>query len=513
MASNCGNDPSANGDGGISDGGISDANPNAPDADPNDLCRLLPNGPQWVIEDEQIVVQLRCDSGADLNDLEISNLPNGAVLDASANTITWKPALNQAAVYKLHVQSNSLFLDTQLQIGVADAFEHPDNQAIVDPSKYTMELGLPVLFIASEPQTDYEFEPMTITYGGVVHSAEAKLRGKSSLQYPKNSYALRFGTFDAFNETNFADFGNRRRVILTSTFDDNTYFRQRMAYNLWSRLNPTIKVSAYSVVVYRGTEYRGIYTATDHINADLMARSGLSNTGNLYKAENHDANFRLVDADDGDKSDLYQGYSKVEGTPKEDEADAFADMEDLVNFVATADDATFNAQIADRIEIDDYVAWWLLVTFIIADDSAGKNSYHYHDQSRKWRVAPWDFNSSFGQSWETSRTESQERITFFFRNRLFERLRAHPTIGPMMSARYQETLDSGVFSLDNLNAMINNYVSELEMSSARDWQRWEDEYNNFDRWYERDDFNSRSEEIAYVRSWIADRWQFARDNY
>lgn len=483
------------------------------DATPPDLCTLLPATPAWVVEGEDLSVTISCASGEDLSDLELGALPEGAAFDAATKTLTWTPELDQAAVYNIELSSPALNATQTLEIGVADALGNPGNVPIVDPSKYTMELGLPVLFIAQEPAGDTDYEAMQVTYGGVVHEAEAKLRGKSSLTYPKKSYSLRFDKFDAFGESRFADFANRTRVILTSTFDDNSYIRQRMAFDLWSRLEPDIKVRAYSAVVYRGTEYRGIYTVTDHVNAELMARNGLSDSANVYKAENHDANFRTTAANGNEKGTLHQGYSKTEGNPDEGEEGAFDDMDALVSFVANSDETTFNDGIADLISVDDYAAWWLHVTFILANDSAGKNSYHYHDEARTWRVVPWDFNDSFGQSWQTFRTDSQDYEPFFSRNRIFERLQEHPIHGPAIRLRYQEALESGAFALASLDALINGYEAEMHLATARDWSHWENEYRSFGRWSGRGDFTTHEEELAYVRQWLAERWQFALDNY
>ncbi len=496
----CGGDTQAG-----ADAGGADASP--------DLCGFSPASPAWVVEGESLTIPITCSSGEELSDLEVGALPEGASFDSATKTLTWTPGLDQAAVYEISLASPSLLAFQTLEIGVADALENPNNVPIVDPSAYTMELGLPVLFIEAEPAGNEDFETMQITYGGQVHEAEAKLRGKSSLSYPKKSYALRFDKFDAFGETRFADFGNRTRVILTSTFDDNSYIRQRMAFDLWSKLEPSIDVKAYSVVVYRGAEYRGIYTVSDHINAELMARNGLSDGANLYKAENHDANFRTTAANGDDKSSLHQGYSKTEGNPNEGEAGAFDDMDELVEFVSGSNDTTFNEGIDELIDIDDYAAWWLHVTFILANDSAGKNSYHYHDAARTWRVTPWDFNDSFGQSWRTQRTDSQDYEPFFSRNQIFQRLLDHPTHGDAIRQRYKDTLEDGAFSLDSLEALIDGYEAEIHLAAARDWARWEAEYRSFSRWSDRGDFTSHEQELAYVRNWVAERWQFALDRY
>ena len=55
------------------------------------------------------------------------------------------------------------------------------------------------------------------------------------------------------------------------------------------------------MVVYLDGVYFGLYTMTDHIDDELMQASGLLETGNLYKAINHDANFRLTNANGDDQ--------------------------------------------------------------------------------------------------------------------------------------------------------------------------------------------------------------------
>lgn len=493
---------------------LSDAGPPPPDAaPPPDLCRLTPAVPQWVVEGETLSFTVACESGVDLDDAAISNVPAGASFDSASNTFQWTPGLGQAAVYELELQAPSLNAVGSVTVGVADAYDDPNNEPIADLSTYTMELGLPVFFLSVEPSSEDDFAPTTVTYGGVVHSAEAKLRGKSSISYPKKSYALRFDKFDAFNETQFANFGNRTRVILTSTFDDNAYFRQRMAYDLWNRLDPSIQVEAYNAVVYIGTEYWGLYTVSDHINEALMRRSGLPGDGNLYKAENHDANFRLTRNNGNQKSTLSQGYSKVEGDPKEGEAGAFDDLEELVNFVATAEDAAFDAEIEDRIDVDDYVAWWLLATFTIASDSAGKNSYHHHNATGPWRVVPWDFNHSFGQTWETEREIPEADDVYYNRNEIFARLAAHPTIGPARLQRFQSALNTGAFEKLALQKLIDGYIAEIDLSARRDWEKWQGAYRSFSRWSGRNDFTSYEEEVQYVRDWLNARWQYAHDTF
>jgi hypothetical protein len=399
-----------------------------------------------------------------------------------------------------------------MTIGIADALEDPNNVPVVDKLKYTHEFGLPVFFIDSPP-TEEVFIPVTVTALGRAYAIEAKLRGASSLSYPKKNYSLRFGTGISFDDVEH-DFVDRDRVILTSTFDDNSYLRQRMAYELWSLLDPTIKMRAYSAVVYLDGAYHGLYTVNDFPDDHLMEDMGLPATGNLFKAVNHNANFRDVLWNGDPKNNNWSaGYEKTEGTPEQGQPGAFDDLNTFVSFAVTSDDPTFNSQIGSVINIDDYASWWLLVSFITASDSAGKNSYHYHDPtdgSALWTLVPWDFNHSFGQSWKTNRVPAASVATYTNYNGLFNRILNHPTHGPAITARYSDLLRGGVFSKDAMLAFFDERVAEIDRSAKRDWAIWSNAYENFGRWAgERnsaDDWTTYEEEVAYVRQWLSDHW-------
>ena len=62
------------------------------------------------------------------------------------------------------------------------------------------------------------------------------------------------------------------------------------------------------------------------------------------------------------------------------------------------------------IDIDEFSDWLILVSYSLSDDSAGKNSYLYKGDAADgalgdlFRFVPWDFNDSWGQSWQTDRT-------------------------------------------------------------------------------------------------------------
>jgi spore coat protein CotH len=240
-----------------------------------------------------------------------------------------------------------------------------------------------------------------------------------------------------------------------------------------------------------------------------MAQHGLSEDGNVYKAVNHDANFKLTNASGDPKNTLHDGYEKKDGEP----ADDFSDMDDLVSFAATSTSSVFLAEVDTRLRRADYENWFILVTAIMADDSAGKNSYHYHDPlGGPWRFAPWDFNDCFGQSWRTLREQPTLERTYFWNNRLFERFLAEPTIADPLVARYARVLNDQ-YDLDAVLALVDQYTAEIDISARRDQTKWGDAYRSYSGWNNRDDFTDYDGEIDYVRSWIVQRWTYLQTIY
>ena len=502
-----------------------DTDPALPDLPPPDLppemieCAPVAGGPFWLLEGETVEFQITCSTGLELpgDEFAITPLPSNASYDPATATVSWTPTLTQAAVYHLDIEALPFAEHGSVKIGVADDFEHPNNVPVVDPLAYTEEYGLPVLFLDNDLGLNDDFyTPAAVTYAGELYTAESKLRGASSLNYPKNSYTLKFAKDHKFTEPERAGgFLEKRKIVLTTTFDDNSYLRQRLAFELWNRLDPEhIQVQAYNAVVFVDRQYWGLYMIGDHIDGYLMEDHGLWQDGNLYKARTHDANFRLTKNDGNPKLTLHDGYTKSEGLPLEGDPGAFDDLDALVAFVATADDVDFVAELDTRIDQRDYEDWWIFVSAISARDSGGKNTYHYHDPNGgPWRLIPWDFNHSFGQNWYTARMDAYEvPESYRGRNELFGRMLDAPSIGPGLRQRYMAVLDDQ-YALEELLGLVDEWEQENLDCALRDVARWGDDYLGYGAWNWRTDFLTHEQEVDYVRDWLTERWAYLATLY
>lgn len=479
-------------------------------------CLPTGGGPHWSEEGQPISVTVRC-AGAPTA-LTLDPLPEGALFDESTGALSWTPTLAQAGVYLLTIRAPATGERAVLKLGVADKFDDPQN-APVDPATYTEEHGLPVLHLDVDPAiSDRDYTPASVRYRGHRYTAEAKHRGASSLGYPKKSFTLKFARDDKFNEPSLppGGFRDKRKVTLTTTFDDNSYVRQRLSFQVWNQLDPAhIQVQHYSAVVFLNGQYQGLYAVTDHVDGYLMEDHGLLQDGNLYKAVNHDANFKLVRHSSGAaKALLSEGYEKQDGLPLMGEPGAFDDLIDLVRFVATADTATFASDIGKRVLVKEYQDWLITCTAILARDSLGKNSYHYHDPAGGlWRVVPWDFNASFGQTWQTRRDPANADPDGLLPiNQLFVRLMNEPDLGAALKARYGGALKQEI-SQERVLAAFEAMVREVDACARRDERRWRARYLTYGGWATRTDFTDFDGEVAYVRQWITSRWAWLNGKY
>lgn len=503
---------------------LTELEPGPPRPPPAEACGpRAARGPVWLAELETVVIELECATGASLpgEAFQVEGLPPNASYDVAARRITFSPGLDQAGVYDLRVAVMGASAIGHIEVQVADRFEMPGNVP-PDALSYTEEYGLPVLHLEpAEPLKRHHYTPARITYRGkVFQGARAKYRGQTSFGYPKKSFTLAFAKNDRFADPlTVAAFTGKRKVILTSTFDDGSYLRGRLAFELWNRLSAEqVQVQAYSVVVYVSGAFLGLYTLTDKVDGNLMKDNGLYKAGNLYKARSHDANFRLTRAKDPTKrkARLTDGLTKEEGAPAGGEPGASDDLEALITWVATSSRSSFLSEIDARLNRRDYDDWWVLVSVIDATDSASKNTFHYRDARQgapdgRFRVLPWDFNESFGQSWRTLRTAAtRDPEEINAKNEIFTRMLAEPMVRSPLLERLRSVLDHE-WELSSVLESFDAWASETREVALRDEAMWKKQIEAY--YEERRTFTTYDQEVAYMRRWIIERWGFVRQHF
>lgn len=483
--------------------------------DPGAACGLeIDLETPYFLEGETVSLQVRCASGLapDAAGVSVVGLPEDAVYGPSSGLVEWQTDGRDGGRVDLTITAPTAGggppESEVVTLWVADDPDAPDARA-PDPLTYTEEWGLPVVHIeVGQPMSETE-RPATITVRGQQVEGGAKIRGAFSSSYTKPSYTLDFESA----ELGVAEWGDRTRghMVLITTFDDISYVRQKLVYDLWqemadfhdaARLTPR----TFFAIVYLDGEYQGLYTGCDRIDDEFVRHMGFEDgEGNLYKAVSHDANFKLERANGAAKTWLASGYRKSEGLPEDD----FSDLEALVGAVGAATDDQI-ASGAYPIQLDEFMDWFLLVTYTLAEDSAGKNSYLYAGpDSADFRYIPWDFNHSWGQDWRTLREDAETENEYRWNNRIFIALQDQPTLRAQLDARAAALHADGPMNAAWVNDRLDAYYETLGPNPARDWAHWEDAHRRFDGWASlrnsADDWQDHEGEVAYLRAWVEDR--------
>ena len=472
----------------------------------------------YYLEGDTISLQFDCASGESRSSF-VTQLSGAAGASVSNDwTMDWPTELDDGGRRDLVLATLPVIAVEQgldvlpetvvVTVWIADAIDHPSNEP-VDPETYTEEWGLPVIHLDPVGQVGEQHVPATITFMGHSYDAEMKLRGAYSLSYPKNSYTLRFGDEDL--DADALGMGNKDHLVLITLFDDNSYVRQKLCYDLWDemadfwqldRLTPRTQF----IVVYLDGGYHGLYVASDRIDNHFMDEMGLDGDGNLYKAVSHDANFYLTDANGQPKSNLHAGYEKVEGEPAEGQPDAFADLEALVSWSAGVSDADFLAGADEWLVQDEFMDWFLFVHYTHAEDSAGKNAYLYNNPEAagapNFRYIPWDLNHSFGQGWYPYRTGSDDLNDYQWNNGIFAHHQDDPAASTQLWGRLDELMDTGPMRLDWMLTTVDGYYQTIQPSAERDWDVWGSTYSSH---WGGNNYNDFEEEKAYLYEWLDER--------
>ena len=467
-------------------------------------------GNPLYLEGDTVELSFSCGGGADPAAFaaELTTDRAGVVFHADDWTVSWTTGFADGGRHELLLEvrpageeaAGAIPETAVATVWIADALGHPDNVPPV-PSEYAEEWGLPVVHLQPHGPLTEDHVATTVTFMGRSYDAEMKIRGAVSVSYPKNSYTVRFGDEDL--DADALGMGTKDHLVLITAFDDNSYVRQKLAYDLWlamadhwgaARMTPR---TAF-VVVYLDGGYWGLYTASDRIDDHFAEEMGLSRDGNLYKAISHDANFYRYDSGGHAKSTLHQGYTKEEGEP-----DVYTDLDDLVAYSADSDHATFIDGADEWIRTDEFMDWFLFVQYTVSEDSAGKNAYLYNDPADPvFRYVPWDFNHSFGQGYYTYRIAPDVYCDYTWNNGIFSHFHAHDLANAELWDRYADMRTSGPLALGWFLSQLDAYYDLIQPSAERDWSFWGPDYLSYWAGWNSNDYEA---EKAYLYGWLEDR--------
>lgn len=381
---------------------------------------------------------------------------------------------------------------------------------------------LPLVKIVTDTTLNqYEHRPATFSYADGKEVVESPMgirhRGSFSLRFPKKSLDLEFWADKKSRESTDVTFGNLRKDddwVLDALYNEPLRVNSYVAHKVWLDLHtpyyadkePEAASGAdvrYVEVFYNGT-YNGLFMLSEQVDRKQLKLKKFKDgqiRGELYKSIQYsDATLfrgqpRLVI----ERNDTYASWELT--YPDTDDTLTYANLYNLLGFVANTPDSVFRAGAAGNFRLDNIRDYFLYLNAMSLTDNDGKNTYlARYTAGSPYFYAPWDLDAGFGNDYKGDR---DPRTDLWIVNGLQTRLLNTNPDGykAALCDRYNE-LRQGLFAPDSLIARLDRQIAYLKDNGvyARETLRWGNSVNVSD------------DQIAYTRQHTSDRIAFLDAN-
>lgn len=323
--------------------------------------------------------------------------------------------------------------------------------------------------IYAEPKERIEVMSTVEVDGLLYHEVEFELHGGLARRFDKKSFRLKFPDPDG----TLLDLLGRgpeptHRIVLQACWVDTTFVRNWLTMDLVRELGGLAPRLGFATVTLN-REHLGLYSTIERIDKQYLERQGLSPRGNLYKAENHYANWSPGD-------NALTGFRKV---INED-----GQAEDLLDFLGVlartpANHAAFQEHVEPLLHIEDFLVWHLVHSFAMNHDTFTKNFYFYHDTEAapstpeaRFRIISWDADATFGNNWDGKPLDPTE--DWWHGGNVFSpRFFSIPEYCRAYLERFRELLVSGPMRAGALRARARRLRTLIREEAAWDLDHWE----------------------------------------
>ena len=231
---------------------------------------------------------------------------------------------------------------------------------------------------------DEEYHETAITFNGVtLDSVAIRTKGGSSLSSVANSSSDRYSFKVDINEyVSGQTFFGLKKFTLQNSFNDPSYMREVIAYNLMDEMGVPTPEHAY-VNFYVNGELFGLYLMVEAVDGEFIEKHFANSNGDLYKPDGTGSDLLWL-------GDDIQSYTDINLQTNEETTDNGA----FINFVESLDKGETSA-----IELDTLLRYMSVSTSLSNLDSYHgplAHNYYIYDDDGVFSILPWDFNESFG---------------------------------------------------------------------------------------------------------------------
>ncbi len=232
-------------------------------------------------------------------------------------------------------------------------------------------------YIVNHPEDRFYID-CSFEFDGVIwDDARIRLRGESSLEYPKKSFKV---NFDADNR-----YYGRDKVNLISEWIDPTFSHEYLSYDLYQQAG-LFASSTWFVKMYVNGDYMGLFLDVEQIDEHYLSMGSLPDDASIYKADDYGCVLSLNES-------VEEIWEK-----KTNETSGFYDLCGLIEWLDTTPDDQFFEVLNDHFDVQ-YLARVIAVNALCGNQSTYYHNYYMiHDIGKNghWYFVPWDMDKTFG---------------------------------------------------------------------------------------------------------------------
>lgn len=412
------------------------------------------------------------------------------------------------------------FNETLNEIYIGKLYEISNSDAIIYKLYFT---ELPIVnivcteFIPSDYRVSGNFKICSSDGTMLENIIGINLQGSSSLFYPKKNYRIEFWKDINGFETQNVSLLNMRNDddwSLLAMYIEPLRIRTKSSNDLWlqvhkpyyAQVEPKAVCGTNNeyVELFFNNVYQGVYCLGERVDQKQLRIKEYSNStgirGELYKGKEWGEATLFSSLEDFDMFSVFWSGYKYKYPNEEID---WTNLHNFVNFVVNSSNSQFYNNYKQKIDINNFVDYYLFMNLNQAIDNCGKNLYiAKYDKNEPYFYVPWDLDATFGIFWDGDLCNYYEAI---ISNGLYDRLIcdcSEDGFYTLMKNRWNY-LRTNTFSYENIinvfqnnyNFLLNNAVYERESIAL-----------NSDYVFDTNGF-------SYIEDWLFNRLNFLDDYF
>lgn len=225
--------------------------------------------------------------------------------------------------------------------------------------------------------------PVTVVMGGQRFPGRVQVTGSLSRRFPKKSLLIKVD--------GGPNWQGSKRISLDGMGTDPTSMRDFLAWDLFHSLGMAAPKVRYTKL-YSNNAYVGLFLFTEWIDTSVFERHGLGKDGQFFHPD--DATY-CGDFTVGSISE--KCYLKLSPDDKD-----YTPLKNLAQLIESTPVEKFHEFVFNHFEANSLINWIAGNILTSNSDTFNKNYFLYQAAaSKKWTVVPWDYDLTFGRSYDS----------------------------------------------------------------------------------------------------------------